>query len=262
MSLLSYLADRLILMPSTQSIDPDGKRQIEVKTSAGHVEIWEANFPEDADSNSKPLKILKFPGTAGRAERSGVHPAEVLTGFRSKIWTVNPHGYGGSSGPATTKTFPDMCESVYKRLINESGGSTPILVIGNSLGCLSALYLASRFPISGLMLRNPPPIHQLISTRPRYAGWNFGMSKWIANEVPSVLDAVANSASATAPCLFVQSEKDRIVPTKYQDLIIDAYAGTKQVFVIPGAGHHEFVQEAEQGEYLESLRWFESIFSV
>lgn len=260
MSFFSYLADRLILVPTTHPIEAEGKNRIEIETSQGFVEIWEEHFHEPVSSQSPKLIILKFPGAAGRAERAGVHPAEVLPQFNSRIWTINPHGYGGSTGPATIKSLPDVAKSVYSCVMEKFGENVPRLVVGNSLGCLSALYLAANFPTSALILRNPPPIHQLIRTRPRYASWNFGLSKWIADEVPKVLDAVANASVASAPCLFIQSEKDRVVPVKYQNMIIDAYAGAKNVFLIPGADHHEHVNESDQSDYFAAIQWLQVQF--
>ena len=259
MSLLSWIADRLILVPSVHPIDPEGKIRVEVKTKFGFVELWK-NFYTHEESGLGKLRILKFPGTAGRAERSGVHPAELLMDFQSELLTLNPHGYGGSSGTAAIKSFPGVADTVFD-FLHESDESLPLLVVGNSLGCVSALYLAARYPVTAVMLRNPPPIHQLISTRPRYASWNFGMSKYIANEVPTELDSVANATQATMPCLFVQSEKDRMVPVKYQNLIIDAYAGPKRVFVISNADHHELVGENQQNGYVESIAWLNSSIS-
>ena len=81
------------------------------------------------------------------------------------------------------------------------------------------------------------------------------MSKWIANQIPSELVTVANAGRCTAPCLFVQSQCDRVVPTKYQDMIIDSYRGEKRVFTIHGADHHELVGEDQQNDYFAALKW-------
>ena len=74
MTLLSKLADRLILMPSTHDIDPGDKRCQRIATPYGEVETWIGVFPDSHQStNDTELVIIKFPGTAGRAERAGVH---------------------------------------------------------------------------------------------------------------------------------------------------------------------------------------------
>ena len=259
MPFLSWLADRLILCPSTNPLDPDGKRRELIATSDGDIESWIGQFPNHASEFD--VVVVKFPGTGGRAERSGVHPTEIWAEFNCEIWSVNPKGYGGSSGPASIKYFPNTAESVIEHVFAKRPG-VPVVVIGNSLGCVSALFVAALGGVSAVMLRNPPPLHQMIRSRPRYAGWNFGMSRMIAAQVPNDLDAIKNASGCTAPCLFIQSEQDRVVPTNYQDLIISAYSGPKRVFSIYGADHHELVEEPQQQEYFEAVRWLgESIFA-
>ena len=260
MSFLAWLADRTILCPSTHPIDAEGKvRHAIPATSSGdkQLEAWVANHDHGAPNEKlRNLTIIKFPGTGGRAERARVHPAECWENFNSEIWTINHLGYGGSDGPATIKSFPESCEAVYQFLADRYP-DRPIFVTGNSLGCISALYLAARHPVAGLMLRNPPPLHQLISTRPRYTWWNFGMSRFVANEVPIELDSIANAKSSSAPCLFVQSALDRVVPCNFQDKIIDSYAGPHRKLQIPNVDHHEPIGEDQYDAYVELLHWLE-----
>ncbi|MEM9412234.1 MAG: alpha/beta hydrolase, partial [Planctomycetota bacterium] len=238
MPLLSWLADRLILCPTVHPIEAgDEKRREVIPVADSFIEAWVGEHVPESNFALNQLAILKFPGTAGRAERAGVHPAEMLRRFQSEIWTINLPGYGGSPGAASIKKMAD-CASASYSFVSEKL-RCPVLVSGNSLGCLSALYVAANFSVAGLILRNPPPIHELIRTRPRYAAWSLGLSKWIANEVPRELDAVKNATTVECPCLFVQSEQDKVVPTKYQDLIINQFKGQKKVLVIPGADHHE-----------------------
>lgn len=81
------------------------------------------------------------------------------------------------------------------------------------------------------------------------------MAKHVAQAIPEVLDAVANAATCSAPAFLVQSEKDRVVPAEYQDLIFDAYAGPKKKYVLNGVDHHESVPEVQVAEYVQSLEW-------
>lgn len=262
MSFLSWLANRLILCPSTHTIDPAGKQRIEIPTPHGHVEAYVDSMNNDGigeqrNQGTGDLVILKFPGTAGRAERAGLHPAELFEQFASEVWTINHHGYGQSSGPANILSFPEACDSVMEFIRARKGKQRSYLVTGNSLGSISALYVAARYPVTGMLLRNPVPVHQLISTRPKYAAWNFGMSSVVANQVPASLDAIENARQASAPCLFVQSERDRVVPPPYQAQIIDNYHAVSSTFVSRGTDHHEPVPENQAEAYLDSLRWLE-----
>lgn len=257
MSVISWIADRLILCPSTHSIDPEGKRRELIATTDGQIEAWVGQYSNNS-AKSTELVVLKFPGTSGRAERSSVHPVEIWN-VPAEIWTINQKGYGGSSGPASIKYFPNSSRAAFEH-IKGIYPNLPIVVTGNSLGCISALYLAANESVLAVLLRNPPPVQQMIKSRPKYSAWNFGLSRVIADEVPNELDCIENAKKASAPCLFIQSEKDRVVPVKYQNLILDAYRGPKRLFQIRDADHHETISECESEPYIGAVRWLGNSF--
>ncbi len=256
MALLSRMADRLILCPSTDFIDPEDRQRQLIAVPDGHVEAWVTKTTSRVD-HPKRLVAIKFPGAGGRAERGGPHPCDVWPDVDAEIWTINNTGYGGSSGVATVQTFESTATRVYQH-VAEKFSDRPVLLVGNSLGCVSALFLAANFRVNGLYLRNPPPLHQMISTRPRYNWWNFGLAKMIARQVPATLNAVTNASKTKTNCLFVQSQGDRVIPCVYQDLIIAAYAGPKRVFTIQNADHHHTIPDRQYDEYVAALAWLES----
>ncbi len=263
MSLLSRLADRLILCPTTDPIDPEGRTREVLRGSNWECELWGRRWEFQRQSQSTPLPnssplqewaVLKFPGTGGRAERAGPHPLEVWPAAAGDVWAVNPPGYGTSGGLATVAVLPEVARASWE-FIQRRLPQSPLLLVGNSLGCTSALHVAARHSCTGLLLRNPPPIHQLIARRPRYNWWNFGAARWVARQFPASFDAVENAARCHVPALFVQSAADRLVPVNYQQEIIEAYAGPKRVFVIAGADHHDPLPEEQVPAYLEALEW-------
>ena len=219
---LSRVADRLVLCPSNDPIDPEDRQRVLIPFDGGHLEAWTNEVHQDTDSPK--LVAIKFPGTGGRAERAGPHPCELWPEFSSKIWTINPAGYGGSDGSASLSTMPAQADAVFSFVRRELSDHR-ILLVGNSLGCLSALYLAARHQVAGIFVRNPPPLQQLIATRPKYNWWNFGMARFVAAQIPLELDAIANAARCECPAFFLRSEKDTVVPASFQRRIIDAYAG-------------------------------------
>lgn len=266
MSLLSRLADRLILCPTTDPIDPEGRLRQVLRGSDWECELWgkywefERGQPAATrlkDRLTETWTVLKFPGTGGRAERAGPHPLEVWPVSSGEVWAVNPPGYGTSGGRATVRVMPAVALASWE-FVGRRTAPRPLLLAGNSLGCTSALFVAARQRCNALLLRNPPPIHQLIRRRPRYNWWNLGAARWVANEFPESLDAIANAARCHVPALFVQSAADRLVPVSFQEEIIAAYAGPKRVFVIPGADHHDPLPEAQTAAYLEALEWLRS----
>lgn len=252
--MLARLADKLILQPTRDPIDVEHKSCERIPFRSGFIEAWleksppgQAHAPETAE-----LFVIKFPGTGGRAERATLHPAEVWGDLPAQVWTVNPPGYGGSSGPATLGAMSAAAEAVYRH-VRQVADDRPVIVTGNSLGNISALHLAANFKVDGLLLRNPPPLRELIVGK--HGWWTLGMAAFIAWQVPSELCALSNAALADCPALFVMSGKDRMVPPRFQQLVIDAHAGSNRVFLLPAADHGTPITEAEAPEYLKQLDW-------
>lgn len=253
--MFAWLANQVILCPSKHPIEVDEKDPLYLDTDRGKLEIWVQQVPATLPQQDS-IFIVKFLGTGGRAERAGTFPADAWPESAVEIWTPNPFGYGGSEGKASLDKLRPMAEAVYDAVRNAANGRR-ILVTGNSLGNLSALYLAARYPIDGLILRNPPPLQQTVLGR--YPNWlTAGVSGQIAKQIPSELDAIANAKDATCPAFFVSSAIDRVVPTEFQKMVIDAYQGPKQVLVAEGADHADPVPETQMPELVEGLRWVKS----
>ena len=256
MTFLSRIADRLILCPSIDFIDTEGKSRKWIQTKTGKAEVWIVGN-ENSEIATQPatqLLLLKFPGTGGRAERARSFPANLWSDIETETWTLNHRGYGGSDGPASLQNFTDTCDAFWDAAV-EQFPDRKILLYGNSLGCISALYLAARKSPAGIFLRNPPALAKMIATRPRYSRWSFGMSKLIANQIPVQLDSVANAARCSAACLFVCSERDTVVPPHYQNMVIDAFRGPQKTFQVQDANHADPIPEHQHDEFLEALAW-------
>lgn len=252
--MIARLADKLVLKPTRHSIATDGKSRHEVRFANGHIEVWVEQFAGATAVNGEPdLLVLKFSGTGGRAECATPHPAEVWNDLRAEVWAVNPPGYGGSSGFATLRSMPAAVQTVFNAA-RSAAGNRPLVVTGNSLGTIYALYAASLGPVDGLLLRNPPPLPELI--RERYGWWNLGLaSGMIARQVPAELCSLTSAATIAAPAAFVMSGRDRVVPTRFQQRVIDAYAGQKRVCLLRDADHADPVSREDEAPYLSLLEW-------
>jgi pimeloyl-ACP methyl ester carboxylesterase len=255
--LLARLADRLILCPTRHEIPTPGKTRYTIPFGEGLLEVWRETSVTQGDDQPGAY-VLKFPGTAGRAERATVHPAECWPELRVEVWAVNPPGYGGSSGRARLRNTIPMARTVLDN-IRRHAGPRPVIVTGTSLGCLSALYLAAHEQIDGLMLRNPPALREVIVGR--FGWWNLRPGAGlIARQVPEQLCSIRNAARAAAPAIFVISEQDRIVPAKYQQQILDAYTGPKRALLLPDADHDTPVGQDQADQYLDLLQWLRDRF--
>jgi len=254
MTLLARIADRLILQPTTNFIDTEEREQKWIESPEGNIEAWVLRTTAAECPNPAQVVFIKFPGSGGRAERARTNPAHLWPDIVTETWTINHRGFGGSVGAASIQNFTQTCDAVMAAAKSEFP-DRKIVLYGNSLGCTSALYLAARHEVAGMFLRNPPPLAQMIATRPRYAWWSLGGSKMIANQVPAALDSIANAQQSKGPALFVCSERDRVIPPTFQDRIIEAYQGKHRKFVLQDADHHHRVPEHQEAEYIKAARW-------
>ncbi|MCH7727988.1 MAG: hypothetical protein IH991_16155, partial [Planctomycetes bacterium] len=174
MSVLKRLADKIILQPTNHFIPAGGKTRRMVGVGNDDVEVWvqRTQGGELHVSDRADLFVLKFPGTGGRAERASKHPADCWPSHAAEVWAVNPPGYGGSGGRASLRVLAPMAQAVFTAL-QETAAGRPIVVTGNSLGAVIALYVAANCPVDGLLLRNPPPLREVIVGC--HGWWNFGI---------------------------------------------------------------------------------------
>ena len=251
----SWLLDRLVLVPTRDPIDPDGKVRDAVDIEGGDFEVWRSNA--DAPGHQH-LVVIKFPGTAGRAERATHQPFHLWNDVSVETWAVNPRGYGQTRGRASLAATLPMVEALRERLDRYRSQHTEkrvaVVVSGNSLGNLAALKLASMTPVDGLLLRNPPPLGDVVRRRSRYwrAGW---IGDWLANGLSTHLDPEQIAPQCSAPALFVHCELDTLVPMAMQSKIRDVYQGPTRHFVGLGLDHADPIPEEQESEFERELTW-------
>lgn len=250
-TMLSRFADRCIFCPTTDTLPTEGKQRRAIAFRGGELEVW---IQRTTPSAEPQWFVLKLAGTGGRAERATLHPFEAWPDLVGEVWASNPPGYGGSTGPATLGTFAEAAETVFEQLRAVAAGR-PIVVTGNSLGTTTALYLAAQHAdIAGLILRNPPPLRELI--RGKFGWRTLGLaSLLVGSRIPAELDSVANARQAKAPAVILTSLKDRMVPPAIQRRVIDAYAGPKRIVPLEDADHAFELTEPQQRDYLAALHW-------
>jgi uncharacterized protein len=249
--LLGWLADRLILCPTNHEIEAPDKTCLPLIVGQDKIEVWVQDVgPAEREVD---VFVLKFAGTGGRAECSTDQPACYWPKLRSRLWTVNPPGYGGSTGPASVPKLAPAARAVFEQLWRVAEGR-PVVLFGNSLGGACVLHLAARYQVDGLILRNPPPLREMILGR---FGWRSGfLGAWlIARQVPDELDCRANARQTASPAVFVMSAEDTIVPPKYQRLIHEDYRGAKRIVVLENSGHAGPLSAQGAAAYQQAVDW-------
>lgn len=234
MSFLTWLTDRVILEPTLHEIQVPERKPLRFTHGDGELEVWVHRVGRDTPQVPH-LYLLEFPGTASRAEHRTDFVEDCWSQLCVEIWSVNPPGYGRSSGTASLKKLPAAAERVLHE-IRQIAGEIPLVVAGGSLGSVSALYLAARYRVEGVLVQNPPALREVILARSGW--WHFKWAKrMIAAQIPPELDSIENARRAAAPAVFVSAQRDAIVPARNQRQIIDAYGGPSKVLSLPDADH-------------------------
>lgn len=241
MNPLLSIANRLVLAPTQDPVDPESRQRVPIPCGSDEMEAW-----VHRQSSMAHWFVLKFPGAGGRAERASTYPAELFSPH-SEVWTINPPGYGTSTGKACVSKMHAVAEAAWNA-IQEVAAGAPIIVTGTSLGAMYALDVAARFPVAGVLLRHPAPVHQLIQGQhnPR----TFGLaSRTIGKQIPSEVDAGRNAPNCTVPAFIAIAEHDQIIPAKYQVQLAESYGGDTVIFVLREGKHESLVTECQQDEF-------------
>ena len=223
------LPDQLLLFPTTQAIDPHGAIRKTVPFENGELELWTARSRLAQQRGRAEIYVLRFYGNADRAERWVAADAEMWNERAVEIWGMNYPGFGGSTGSARLKRVAPAAMTAFDALRHEAG-ERPIVIFGASIGTAPALHIAAQQRVAGLILHNPPPLRQLVLS---HGWWNLWLLAGpVAAQIPSELDSIANARAVHVPAIFLLAEEDEIVASRFQHLVVDAYAGEKRVLYL------------------------------
>ncbi len=231
---LGCSANELVLGSNRSTVDPHHARRQMIDVDGRAVEIWHDRSPGAATAEPRAYSLF-FTGKADRADRWTSAVAEAWGDKPIEVWGVNYPGSGGTEGPVRLdRVIPDAVGAF--DALRRTAGTRPIYLQGASFGTAAALGVAARRPVSGLILQNPAALHQLILGR--YGWWNLWLIAGpVARQIPADLDAIASAQRAMMPAVFLQSGGDEIIPARYQQFVVDAYAGPKHVIQMPYARH-------------------------
>jgi pimeloyl-ACP methyl ester carboxylesterase len=226
----------MLLHPSRHPIDAGAAVRLTVPHGGRQVEVWSTRSPALAGDATPRAYVLEFCGNATRAEEIAQFVAQRWRNHSVEVWVMNYPGFGGSEGRAELKSIAPAATATYDELARRAGGR-PIFIEANSMGTAPALHVAANRPaVAGLVLQNPPPLRRLILGR--YGWWNLWLAAGpIAVQVPGSLDSLDDARRCRAPAVFLVGERDSLVPPKYQQMVIDAYAGPKQVIRMHDTTH-------------------------
>ena len=247
------LADRLVLFPSTFSINSGAAKRTAIPFQSGELEIWTAQSDIAQRGGRVDAYVLRFYGNADRADRWVAMEANEWDNRAVEVWGVNYPGYGGSTGPARLAAIGPAALAAYDAL-KAVAGDRPIVLFGASIGTTPALHVAAQREISGAILHNPPPLRQMILRQ--FGWWNLWLLAGpVAMQIPRELDSIANAKAARAPAIFLLAEEDEVIAPRFQQLVVDAYAGEKRIIPLAGASHNSPVEGAATADLNRALEW-------
>jgi pimeloyl-ACP methyl ester carboxylesterase len=245
--------DQLILFPSVQHIDAHGAVRETIPFHDGELEIWTARSHLAKQHDRADAYILRFYGNADRADRWVALEADAFGERAIDVWGVNYPGFGGSTGPARLKRMGEAGVAAFDVLKTKTDRK-PIYVFGASIGSAVALHVAANRDVRGLVLHNPPPLRQIILRN--YGWWNLWLLAGpVALQIPRDLDSVANAKRIHAHAIFLLAGNDEIVPPRFQRLVVDSFAGEKQVIQLPGAYHNSPIEGPVVTEIHHAYDW-------
>jgi fermentation-respiration switch protein FrsA (DUF1100 family) len=191
------------------------------------------------------LATLFLHGNAGNVTDRIDHIREIVAAG-SSVLMLDYRGYGKSGGRPTEKGLYEDSEAGYIHLHEQGYRSQQIILHGESLGSAVVVDLAYRRPCAGLVLEAP-----------------FSSASDVAATVLPVLGpALVRSYNSIPkirwllmPKLFVQGDRDEIIPLRLGQALYAAAQGPKSFWVVEGAGHNDIVEKAGPA-YREKLKSF------
>jgi pimeloyl-ACP methyl ester carboxylesterase len=185
--------------------------------------------------------ILYFGGNAEQVAYSAESFSQIFPNHA--IYLVNYRGYSGSEGyPDEQLLYSDALHIYDKLLLHHTACS----VIGRSIGSSIATYLASKRPISKVILVTPFDSIEHIAqdTLPIYP------IKWMLTQKHASIDRVS-SINAHTYCIL--AENDKVVPKKYSQNLINAFpASQRTVSTIPRRGHNSISLDERYPKLLQT----------
>lgn len=156
------------------------------------------------------------------------------------LFVADYRGYGVSSGKPTVTNLLHDCHAIFKRfqkILEEEGHSADYFVMGRSLGSIPAVEMAYHYQgqFRGLVIESGSAsnFHRLwthleASEREKQAGGKFLNQE----KIKEIL----------IPTCIIHGEYDEIIPVQEgYELYQNSGAASKDILVIPGAGHNDLM---------------------
>lgn len=199
----------------------------------------------DGGRDGSRLVTLFLHGNAGNITNRAPRAQEIIAAG-SSVLMLDYRGYGKSSGRPSEQGLYRDSEAGYIYLLSKGYRPEQIILHGESLGTAVAIDLASRRPCAALILEAPfTSASDVAGTVVPFLGPLLVRS---FNSLPKI-------RWIRAPKLFMQGDRDEVVPLRLGQELFAAAQGSKTFWIVPGAGHNDILETAG-AEYRHRLSAF------
>jgi pimeloyl-ACP methyl ester carboxylesterase len=169
------------------------------------------------------------------------------------VLLIDYRGYGRSQGsfPNEVRVYEDATVA-WNYLVHQQGiAPSQIVIYGHSLGGGVAVDLAVKHPdAAGLIVESSfTSIREVIAHRN-----SFGMFP-VELILTQRFESIAKIPRLQVPVLFIHGTADLTVPSFMSQQLYNATPKSKQIFLVPGAGHNN-VAEVAPSQYIQTVRSF------
>lgn len=150
------------------------------------------------------------------------------------LLTVDYPAFGRSEGVINEKSFYESAESLYA-YAEKTYPSAKKMLIGYSLGCAAALYLASRYEADGLVLIAP-----MYDGTTMYFPRESFLHDWFAPTASVKLDNDAFAEDVAEKTLVIASTGDGMTRLTDIEALAARFPSAPEVLVLEGTGHGDY----------------------
>jgi fermentation-respiration switch protein FrsA (DUF1100 family) len=237
-----FRADSMIFLPQAASYQDT---QEILKVPVTQTEQISARFLPNPEATYTLLYIH------GNAEDLGdIRPVlDRLHGWGFSVFAYDYRGYGTSDGKPTEKNAYQDAEAAYSFLIQHLNiPPEQIIVYGRSVGGGSAIELATRYPIAGLILESTfTSAFRVVVPFPLLPFDKFSN----LDKVPKV----------SCPMLVMHGQADQTIPLEHGQILYEAASEPKMSLWVAAAGHNDFTWVAGE-QHRQALLAFQQLLKA